>query len=201
MLSLQLADFGAEVIKIEQPGKGDPLRDWRIKGFSVHWKVYGRNKKSLTLDLRSNEGKELLLKLVEQADVLIENFRPGTLETMGVGPEVLLKRNAGIVVVRISGWGQDGPYRLRPGFGTLIEGVSGFAAKNGFEDREPVLPPLAMADSNIQGCSRSRERSLPARKVMVFIVISWLRHRIFRYYGIPPRLRGNLRDPTCNSKT
>ena len=141
MLSLQLADFGAEVIKIEQPGKGDPLRDWRIEGFSVHWKVYARNKKSVTLDLRAEEGKELLLKLVEKADVLIENFRPGTLEAMGFAPEVLLKRNAGIVVVRISGWGQDGPYRLRPGFGTLVEGVSGFAAKNGFEDREPVLPP------------------------------------------------------------
>ena len=164
MLSLQLADFGAEVIKIEQPGKGDPLRDWRIKGFSVYWKVYARNKKSVTLDLRADEGKELLLKLVEKADVLIENFRPGTLETMGFAPEVLLKRNPGIVVVRISGWGQDGPYRLRPGFGTLVEGVSGFAAKNGFEDREPVLPPLAMADM-ITGLYGS------------FAVMTALRHR------------------------
>jgi len=146
MLSLQLADFGAEVIKIEEPGKGDPLRDWRVEGISAYWKVYARNKKSVTLNLREAEGKALLLRLVEKADVLIENFRPGTLEAMGFGPEVLLARNPGIVVVRISGWGQDGPYKFRPGFGTLVEGMSGFAARNGFEDREPVLPPLALAD-------------------------------------------------------
>lgn len=146
MLSLQLADFGAEVIKIEEPGKGDPLRDWRVEGVSAYWKVYARNKKSLTLNLREAEGKALLLRLASSADVLIENFRPGTLEKMGFGPEVLLARNPGMVVVRISGWGQDGPYKFRPGFGTLVEGMSGFAARNGFEDREPVLPPLALAD-------------------------------------------------------
>jgi len=146
MLSLQLADFGAEVIKIEEPGKGDPLREWRVKGISAYWKVYARNKKSVTLNLREAEGTTLLLRLVEQADVLIENFRPGTLEAMGLGPDLLLARNPGIVVVRISGWGQDGPYKFRPGFGTLVEGMSGFAARNGFEDREPVLPPLALAD-------------------------------------------------------
>jgi crotonobetainyl-CoA:carnitine CoA-transferase CaiB-like acyl-CoA transferase len=146
MLSLQLADFGAEVIKIEDPGKGDPLRDWRVEGVSAYWKVYARNKKSVALNLRDAAQKELLLRLVETSDVFMENFRPGTLEAMGLGPDVLLERNPGIVVVRISGWGQDGPYRLRPGFGTLVEGMSGFAAKNGFEDREPVLPPLALAD-------------------------------------------------------
>ncbi len=146
MLSLQLADFGAEVIKVEDPRKGDPLREWRVEGVSAYWKVYARNKKSLTLNLREPDGTELLLRLVERADVLIENFRPGTLEAMGLGPKVLLERNPELVVVRISGWGQDGPYRLRPGFGTLVEGMSGFAAKNGFEDREPVLPPLALAD-------------------------------------------------------
>jgi crotonobetainyl-CoA:carnitine CoA-transferase CaiB-like acyl-CoA transferase len=146
MLSLQLADFGAEVLKVEDPGKGDPLRDWRVEGVSAYWKVYARNKKSVTINLREAEGKEILMRLAEKADVLVENFRPGTLEQMGLGPDVLLARNPGIVVVRISGWGQDGPYRLRPGFGTLVEGMSGFAAKNGFEDREPVLPPLALAD-------------------------------------------------------
>ncbi len=146
MLSLQLADFGAEVIKIEEPGKGDPLRDWRVEGVSAYWKVYARNKKSVTLNLREADGKALLLQLAGKADVLIENFRPGTLEKMGFGPEVLLARNPGMVVVRISGWGQDGPYKFRPGFGTLVEGMSGFAARNGFEDREPVLPPLALAD-------------------------------------------------------
>jgi crotonobetainyl-CoA:carnitine CoA-transferase CaiB-like acyl-CoA transferase len=146
MLSLQLADYGAEVIKVEDPQRGDPLRDWRVAGLSIHWKVYARNKKSLALALRSPEGLELLAKLIDTADVLIENFRPGTLEAMGLGPDVLRARNHDLIIVRISGWGQDGPYRERPGFGSLVEGMSGFAAKNGFPDRPPVLPPLALAD-------------------------------------------------------
>jgi crotonobetainyl-CoA:carnitine CoA-transferase CaiB-like acyl-CoA transferase len=146
MLSLQLADFGAEVIKVEDPERGDPLRDWRVKGISVHWKVYARNKKSLALALRATEGLELLARLIDTADVLIENFRPGTLEAMGLAPDVLHARNPGLIIVRVSGWGQDGPYRERPGFGSLVEGMSGFAAKNGFADRPPVLPPLALAD-------------------------------------------------------
>ncbi len=146
MLSLQLADYGAEVIKIEDPARGDPLRDWRVKGASIHWKVYARNKKSVALALRKPEGLALLAKLIDTADVLIENFRPGTLEEMGLGPELLQARNPKLIIVRISGWGQDGPYRERPGFGSLVEGMSGFAAKNGFADRPPVLPPLALAD-------------------------------------------------------
>lgn len=146
MLSLQLADYGAEVIKVEDPERGDPLRDWRVEGVSIHWKVYARNKKSLALALRSRQGRELLSRVIDTADVLIENFRPGTLEVMGLAPEALHARNPGLVIVRISGWGQDGPYRERPGFGSLVEGMSGFAAKNGFADRPPVLPPLALAD-------------------------------------------------------
>jgi crotonobetainyl-CoA:carnitine CoA-transferase CaiB-like acyl-CoA transferase len=146
MLSLQLADFGAEVVKIEDPAKGDPLRDWRVKGISAHWKVYARNKKSVTLNLREREGKDLLLRLVASAQVFIENFRPGTLEDMGLAPARLHERNARLVIVRISGWGQDGPYRDRPGFGSLVEGMSGFAAKTGYADRPPVLPPFALAD-------------------------------------------------------
>ncbi|HEX2216338.1 MAG TPA: CoA transferase [Xanthobacteraceae bacterium] len=146
MLSLQLADFGAEVIKVEDPEKGDPLRDWRVEGVSAYWKVYSRNKKSLTLSLRTQEGRDLLARLAESTQVLIENFRPGTLEAMGFAPAALHARNPKLILVRISGWGQDGPYRDRPGFGTLVEGMSGFAAMNGFPDREPVLPPLALAD-------------------------------------------------------
>ncbi|MEA2880669.1 MAG: hypothetical protein QOF14_5865 [Hyphomicrobiales bacterium] len=146
MLSLQLADFGAEVIKIEDPRKGDPLRDWRTDNISVHWKVYARNKKSVTLNLRDADGLNLLRKLVATAQVFIENFRPGTLEDMGIGPKALLAINPHLIVVRVSGWGQDGPYRLKPGFGSLVEGMSGFASKNGFADRPPVLPPLALAD-------------------------------------------------------
>jgi len=146
MLSLQLADFGAEVIKVEDPGKGDPLRDWRVGGRSLFWKVYARNKKSLTLDLRRPRARALLLSLTERAHVLIENFRPGTLEKMCLGPAALHGRNRALIIVRVSGWGQTGPYAQRPGFGTLVEGLSGYAAKTGFEDREPVLPPTALAD-------------------------------------------------------
>jgi crotonobetainyl-CoA:carnitine CoA-transferase CaiB-like acyl-CoA transferase len=146
MISLQLADFGAEVIKVEDPGKGDPLRDWRVEGHSLFWKAYARNKKSLTLDLRKPRAKELLLSLVAGAHVLIENYRPGTLERMGLGPEILHARNRKLVIVRVSGWGQTGPYAQKPGFGTLVEGMSGYAAKTGFPDRAPVLPPTALAD-------------------------------------------------------
>ena len=145
MVSLALADFGAEVIKIESP-EGDALRDWLVSGVPANWKVYARNKKSVGLNLRRPEARELLLRLVETAQVLIENFRPGTLENMGLGPEVLHARNPKLVVLRVSGWGQTGPFRHKPGFGTLIEGMSGFAAMNGFPDREPVLPPTQMAD-------------------------------------------------------
>ena len=146
MVSLQLADHGAEVIKIEDPSKGDPLRAWRTNGHSLHWKVYARNKKSLALDLRKPEAMAILTDLIAQSDILIENFRPGTLEAMGLAPQTLHAANPKLIIVRVSGFGQDGPYRERPGFGTLVEGMSGFAAMNGFSDREPVLPPLALAD-------------------------------------------------------
>jgi crotonobetainyl-CoA:carnitine CoA-transferase CaiB-like acyl-CoA transferase len=146
MVSLQLADQGAEVIKIEDPTVGDPLRAWKVKGLSLHWKVYARNKKSLAINLRPQAGRDALLDLLATSQVLIENYRPGTLEQMGLGPDVLHARNPALIIVRITGFGQDGPYRDRPGFGTLVEAMSGFASKNGFGDRPPVLPPLAMAD-------------------------------------------------------
>ncbi len=146
MVSLQLADFGAEVIKIEDPKRGDPLRAWQTNGVSVHWKVYSRNKKSVALNLREARGRELLCDLIAGAEVLIENFRPRTLEAMGLGPEILHRRNPGLIILRVSGWGQDGPYRDRPGFGTLVESMSGYAARTGFADREPALPPTALAD-------------------------------------------------------
>jgi crotonobetainyl-CoA:carnitine CoA-transferase CaiB-like acyl-CoA transferase len=146
MVSLQLADFGAEVLKIEDPKRGDPLRAWQTDGVSVHWKVYSRNKKSVAMSLREPRGRELLLDLAAASQVLIENFRPGTLEAMGLGPEILHRRNPGLILLRVSGWGQDGPYRDRPGFGTLVESMSGYAARTGFPDREPALPPTALAD-------------------------------------------------------
>jgi len=145
-VSSQLADFGAEVLKIEDPVKGDPLRAWQTNGVSVHWKLYARNKKSVALSLREARGRELLLDLAASSEVLIENFRPGTLEKIGLGPAVLHARNPRLIIVRVSGWGQDGPYRDRPGFGTLVESMSGYAARTGFADREPVLPPTALAD-------------------------------------------------------
>ena len=141
-----LADFGADVVKVE-PAAGDTLRAWKTHDVAVNWKLYARNKKSLALELRNAQARELLLKLTEKADVFVESFRPDTLEKMGLAPQVLLARNPRLVIVRISGWGQDGPYRRRPGFGTLVEGISGFASFNGFADREPVLPPMYMADS------------------------------------------------------
>ena len=145
-LTQVLGDFGAEVIKVEPPA-GDTLRAWQTNGVQVNWKLYARNKKSLCLELRKPEARKLLLDLAPTAAIFIESFRPGTLEDMGLAPAVLLARNPGLVIVRISGWGQDGPYRRRPGFGTLVEGMSGFASFNGFADREPVLPPMYLADT------------------------------------------------------
>lgn len=141
-----LADFGAEVVKVERPGQGDDLRNWRVEGVSVHWKVYARNKKSITVNMRSDRGRAILLDLVKTAEMLVENFLPGTLEQWDLGPEVLHVVNPKLVIVRISGWGQSGPDRSVPGFGSLVEARSGFAAMNGFADRPPVLPPLALAD-------------------------------------------------------
>jgi len=146
MVSLQLADFGAEVVKVEAPRRGDTLRDWRENGIGVHWKVYARNKKSITLDLKAPEAPDVILDLAGHFDVMIESFRFHYLERLGVGPDRLLERNPKLVLVRVSGFGQTGPYAKRPGFGTLVEAMSGFASRNGFEDREPVLPPLALAD-------------------------------------------------------
>lgn len=145
MMSLQLGDFGADVVKVEPP-QGDPLRDWRDDGRSLHWQVYGRNKRSIALNLRRAGDMEALRRLLARADVFIENFRPGTLEEMGLGPDVLAGLNPDLITVRISGFGQTGPYARLPGFGTLVEAMSGFAARTGFPDREPVLPPLALAD-------------------------------------------------------
>jgi len=166
MLTLQLADFGADVIKIEDPKKGDPVRSWGDDGVETTWKVYSRNKKSVGLNLRDDRAKDILLKLVPSAQMLIENFRPGRLEEMGLGPDILLKHNPKLVILRISGFGQSGPYRDRPGFGTMIEALSGFAARNGFPDREPVLPPLALADM-VSGLTGAYAAMVALREVEV----------------------------------
>ncbi|WP_426958597.1 CaiB/BaiF CoA transferase family protein [Muricoccus radiodurans] len=146
VLTMLLGDFGAEVVKVEEPGPGDPLRAWIADGASAHWKVYGRNKRSIALDLRSAEGRAVLDRLIARADVLVEGFRPGTLERWGLAPAMLLERHPELVILRISGFGQTGEYRMRPGYGSLIEGMSGFASRNGFPDRPPLLPSFPLAD-------------------------------------------------------
>ena len=147
MLTHVLADLGATVIKVEPPRKGDELRAWKRDGMSTYWLAYSRNKHSVELDLRSPQGMNSLKALLADADILVENFRPGTLERMGLGKESLGAINPKLVVVRISGWGQTGCFAHKGGFGSLIEAMSGFAAMNGFADLPPVLPPFAMADS------------------------------------------------------
>ncbi|WP_137123668.1 CaiB/BaiF CoA-transferase family protein [Roseomonas sp. HF4] len=146
VLTKVFSDHGAEVVKVEPP-EGDTLRAWRVGGVETSWKTICRNKKSVALDLKRPEGIAAVKALVRDAAIFVESFRPGVLEAMGLAPEDLLAVNPALVIVRISGWGQDGPYRHKPGFGTLVEGYSGFAAVNGFEDRAPVLPPMFMGDA------------------------------------------------------
>jgi len=141
-----LADFGADVVKVEQPGTGDPLRQWTADGQPFWWKVYARNKRYITLNLKSAEGKALLQRLVPKFDVMIESFVPGTLERLGLGWDVLSTWNPGLVLVRISGWGQTGPASGQPGFGTLVEAASGFAAMNGEPGGAPIVPSFPLAD-------------------------------------------------------
>ena len=143
-----LADFGAHVVKIEHPIKGDPVRGhgYAKAGHSLWWANIGRNKHTLALNLGDPQGASLLLDLIEQTDVFIENFRPGTLERWGIGPTELHKRNPKLIIARVTGFGQFGPYANRPGFGTLAEAMSGFAAITGEPDGAPTLPPFGLAD-------------------------------------------------------
>jgi len=143
-----LADFGAEVVKIERPGTGDPLRNWGpfANGVSLWWKVHSRNKKSITLNLGVPEGQNLLKELAAKTDILIEGFRPGAMERWGLGPDDLQAVNPKLVMLRYSGFGQSGPYKDRPGFGTIAECMSGFVGMTGFQDTPPVLPPIPLAD-------------------------------------------------------
>jgi formyl-CoA transferase len=144
-----LGEFGADVIKIEAPGAGDPLRNWRMikEGTSVWWQVQSRNKRSIALDLRSPEGQDIARKLIAEADVLIENFRPGTLEVWGMGWDVLSKLNPGLVMLRISGYGQTGPYRDLPGFGAIGEAMGGLRQLTGEPGRVPVRCGISIGDT------------------------------------------------------
>ena len=147
--SMLLGDYGADVIKVEHPRTGDPVRNHGYKkdGVSLWWAYISRNKSSLALDLGKEEGAKILLQLVTQADVLIENFRPGTLERWGIGPKELHQANPRLIIARVTGFGQTGPYSDRPGFGTLAEAMSGFAALTGTPDGPPTLPAFGLADA------------------------------------------------------
>jgi formyl-CoA transferase len=147
--SALLAQFGAEVIKIEPPGEGDPLRKWRRlhKGTSLWWYSQSRNKKSVTLDLKSEAGQEIIHRLAGEVDIVIENFRPGTLEKWGIGWEALSKANPKLIMVRVSGYGQNGPYSQRPGFAAIAECMGGLRYVSGFPDRPPVRVGVSLGDT------------------------------------------------------
>ena len=145
-----LADFGADVIKVERPGSGDGTRDMFRRDpdddVTYFWKLLGRGKRAIVLDLKTDQGRADMLDLCAGADVLVENFRPGTLERLGLGPDVLHERNPDLVITRVTGFGQDGPYAGRAGFATLAEAMSGFASLSGEPDGAPLLPPIALTD-------------------------------------------------------
>src|SRR5690606_17184941 len=143
-----LGYFGAEVIKIEPP-EGDAIRNWRVleNGTSFWWRSIGRNKKSITLDLKNPEAQQIARQLIDSADVVIENFRPGVMESWGLGPDELKQSNPRLIYARISGYGQTGPYASKPGFASVCEGMSGFRYVNGFPDQAPVRPNLSIGDT------------------------------------------------------
>lgn len=144
-----MADFGAEVIKVEPPGKGDPIRNWRLlyEGTSLWWFVQSRNKKSISLDLRKTEAQEIIRELTNEVDIIIENFKPGTMEKWGLGYEDLKIINPKIIMVRVSGYGQDGPYRNKPGFGSIGEAMGGIRYLTGYPDRPPTRVGVSLGDS------------------------------------------------------
>ncbi|MFB6310421.1 MAG: CaiB/BaiF CoA transferase family protein [Salinirussus sp.] len=153
--TLTFADFGADVIAVEHPDRPDPVRDWNpaVSGHSLWWKAIGHNKRSVTVDLSTDPGREVALDLAKDADIVVENFRPGTMESWDLGYEDLRAVNEGIIMVRISGFGQTGPKADDPGFGSIAEGLSQFAHINGFPESEPLLPPMPLADMVAGSCA------------------------------------------------
>ena len=144
-----MAEFGAQVTKIETPEVGDPLRKWRklYKDKSLWWLLQGRNKKSITINLKSSEGQKIVRRLVKEVDVVVENFRPGAMEKWGLGYEDLSKENPGLVMVRLSGYGQTGPYKDKPGFGSIGEAMGGLRHVTGYPDRPPVRVGVSLGDA------------------------------------------------------
>ena len=145
LAGMLLADFGADVVKVEQPGTGDPLRQWTTNGVPLWWQVYARNKRHITLNISSPEGRTLLLRMLPRFDAMLESFMPGTLDKWGLDWETLRTANPKLVLVRISGWGQSGPMSGRPGLGTLVEAATGLVAMTG-QANLPMLPSFPVAD-------------------------------------------------------
>ncbi|HEX7067940.1 MAG TPA: CaiB/BaiF CoA-transferase family protein [Candidatus Limnocylindria bacterium] len=213
-----LAEFGAEVIKIELPRVGDEVRSWRLlKGnTSMMWRAMARNKKSVTVDLRTPEGAALILSLVEHVDVVVENYRPGKLESWGLAPDVMRERNPALVVVRISGYGQTGPYRDRPGFGSVAESMGGIRYVTGYEDRPPTRMNISIGDTlagmyGVIGALMgllARERGLTTRGETVDValteaVFSVMESMVpeFSAYGVVRERAGNFISGVAPSGT
>jgi succinyl-CoA--D-citramalate CoA-transferase len=202
-----LADFGAEVIKVEPPGKGDPMREWgryRANGRTLWWPILARNKKSVTLDLRTPEGQAIIRQLVPRCDILLENFRPGTLEGWGLGYEALRALNPGLIMVRVSGYGQTGPYRDKAGFGSIGEAMGGIRAITGFPDRPPTRIGISIGDSlaatfatiGALTALHSRQRTGRGQEVDIGIyegVLALMESMIPEY-----QLAGHIRERTGN---
>jgi crotonobetainyl-CoA:carnitine CoA-transferase CaiB-like acyl-CoA transferase len=195
-----LGDYGADVIKIENPRGGDNLRGHgrAANGVPLWWKEVARNKRTVAIDLHTVQGAELLKRLVAEADVMVENFRPGTLERWGIGPEVLRAINPGLIILRLTGFGQIGPYASRPGFGTLAEAMSGFAHLTGEADGPPTLPAFGLADSicGIAGAAavtmalRHREvQGGGGQDIDMSILEPIMADRLPPFIGIPARSR------------
>lgn len=205
-----LADYGAEVIKVEHP-RGDDIRSWGQKkeGVSMWWKVYSRNKKLISIDLNIEEGRKIIQKLIPSVDVLIENFRPGKMDSWGLSYEVLSSINPRLIQVSVTGFGQSGPYKDLPGFGTIAEAMSGFANINGYSTGPPTLPPIALADGvagvtaafAIAGSLFKREKSGEGEKVdlALYEPLMWIMGPQISEYqqlGIVKGRRGNQSDIT-----
>lgn len=212
MTATMLADYGADVIKVELPGVGDSVRQFggQKDGQGLYWKALGRGKRSVALDLRTEEGKRLLIDWLAQFDVFIENFRPGTLERWGIGPDVLHAANPQLVILRVTAYGQDGPYREQPGFGTLAEALVAIPSVSGFEDRAPLLPALPLADimagslgaSAVLAALRGRDESGRADVIDLAIYEAALKLMEinileFQQLGIEHKRQGNRYGPAA----
>ena len=186
-----LGDFGADVIKVEQPGVGDSMRNmaWRDPrdGEGMWWKMISRNKRTVALNLKDQDDREVFWRLVEGADVLVENFRPGVLERLGFAPDALLERNPHLVVTRVSGFGQTGPYAQRPGFATIAESMSGLASITGVPGGAPLLPPIALTDE-VTGLSAAFATMVALYSGVGQVVDVNLLETIFQLIGVLPTL-------------